>query len=285
VPRVQGPVDNKQNDQNEYTAQNRQDTLIRFMSKLLEGKTAVIAGVANKWSLAFAIAESFAREGAAIILTYLNEKQKETVESMAAGSLSVAKMLPCDVTKDEELAALAESLRGLGKPIDVLVHSLAFANRDDLSGLFLDTGRDGFLLAQNVSAYSLVALARAVAPLMTNGGSIMTLTYIGSTRAVANYNIMGVAKASLEASMRYLARDLGPQKIRVNAISAGAVKTASARAVKDLSTMIDAVKERSPLRHPTEPGEVGDTAVFLASDLSRGVTGNIIFVDSGMQLL
>jgi enoyl-[acyl-carrier protein] reductase I len=254
------------------------------MSKLLEGKTAVIAGVANKWSLAFAIAESFAREGAAIILTYLNEKQKETVESIA-GALPIAKMLPCDVTKDEELAALTESLRGLGKPIDVLVHSLAFANRDELSGLFLDTGRDGFLLAQNVSAYSLVALARAVVPLMTNGGSIMTLTYIGSTRAIANYNVMGVAKASLEASMRYLARDLGPQKIRVNAISAGAVKTASARAVKDLSTMIDAVKERSPLRHPTEPGEVGDTAVFLASDLSRGVTGNIVFVDSGMQLL
>ncbi len=254
------------------------------MSKLLEGKTAVIAGVANKWSLAYAIAESFAREGAAIVLTYLNEKQRETVESMA-GSLQLLTMLPCDVTKDEELAALTESLRSLGKPIDVLVHSLAFANRDDLSGQFLDTQRDGFLLAQNVSAYSLVALARAVAPLMTNGGSIMTLTYIGSTRVVANYNVMGVAKASLEASMRYLARDLGPQRIRVNAISAGAVKTASARAVKDLSTMIDAVKERSPLRHPTEPGEVGDAAVFLASDLSRGVTGNIVFVDSGMQLL
>src|SRR5580704_524002 len=254
------------------------------MSKLLEGKTTVIAGIANRWSLAFGIAESFAREGATNILTYVNEKQKDTVESIAGG-LSVAKMLPCDVTKDEELTALTESLRELGRPIDVLVHSLAFANRDDLSGLFVNTGRDGFLLAQNVSAYSLVAMARAVAPLMTNGGSIMTLTYIGSTRVVENYNVMGVAKASLEASMRYLARDLGPQKIRVNAISAGAVKTASARAVKDLSTMIDAVKERAPLRHPTEPGEVGDAAVFLASDLSRGVTGNIVFVDSGMQLL
>src|SRR5580698_7003755 len=254
------------------------------MSKLLEGKTAIIAGIANRWSLAFGIAESFAREGAANVLTYVNEKQRDTVESIAGG-LSVAKMLPCDVTKDEELTALTESLRELGKPIDVLVHSLAFANRDDLSGSFVDTGRDGFLLAQNVSAYSLVAMSRAVAPLMTNGGSIMTLTYIGSTRVVENYNVMGVAKASLEASMRYLARDLGPQKIRVNAISAGAVKTASARAVKDLSTMIDAVKERAPLRHPTEPGEVGDTAVFLASDLSRGVTGNIVFVDSGMHLL
>src|SRR5437868_4714019 len=254
------------------------------MPKILEGKTAVIAGIANRWSLAFGIAESFAREGATNVLTYLNEKQRDTVESIAGG-LSVAKMLPCDVTKDEELAALTESLRELGRPIDVLVHSLAFANRDDLSGSFVDTQRDGFLLAQNVSAYSLVAMSRAVAPLMTNGGSIMTMTYIGATRAMPSYNVMGVAKASLEASVRYLARDLGPQKIRVNAISAGAVKTASARAVKDLSTMLDAMKERSPLRHTTEPGEVGDTAVFLASHLSRGVTGNIVFVDSGMQLL
>jgi enoyl-[acyl-carrier protein] reductase I len=254
------------------------------MSKLLEGKTAVISGVANKWSLAFAIAESFAREGATIVLTYLNEKQKEAVEAIT-GPLGISKMLPCDVTKDDEIAALTDSLRSLGRPVDVLVHSLAFANREDLSGMFLDTRRDGFLLAQNVSAYSLVAMSRAVAPLMTNGGSIMTLTYIGSTRVVPSYNVMGVAKASLEASMRYLARDLGPQKIRVNAISAGAVKTASARAVKDLSTMLDAVKERSPLRHVTEAGEVGDSAVFLASDLSRGVTGNILFVDSGMQLL
>jgi enoyl-[acyl-carrier protein] reductase I len=254
------------------------------MSKLLEGKTAVIAGIANKWSLAFGIAESFAREGATIILTYLNEKQKETVESMA-GALPIAKMLPCDVTKDEELAALAESLRAFGKPVDTLVHSLAFANRDDLGGLFVDTQRDGFLLAQNVSAYSLVAMSRAVAPLMTNGGSIMTMTYIGSTRVIPSYNVMGVAKASLEASMRYLAGDLGPQKIRVNAISAGPVKTASARAVKDFTSILDVVKERSPLRHTTTPGEVGDAAVFLASDLSRGVTGNVLYVDSGMQLL
>jgi enoyl-[acyl-carrier protein] reductase I len=254
------------------------------MSKLLEGKTAVIAGVANKWSLAFAIAESFAREGARIVLTYLNEKQKETVAGITGG-IPVAQMLPCDVTKDEDIEALTQSLRESGEPVDVLVHSLAFANRADLEGLFVDTGRDGFLLAQNVSSYSLVALSRAVAPLMTNGGSIMTLTYLGSTRALPSYNVMGVAKASLEASMRYLARDLGPRKIRVNAISAGAVKTASARAVKDLSTMLEATKERSPLRHTTEPGEVGDAAVFLASDLSRGVTGNILFVDSGMQLL
>jgi enoyl-[acyl-carrier protein] reductase I len=254
------------------------------MPKLLEGKTTVISGIANKWSIAFAIAESFAREGATIVVTCLNEKQRETVKSMAAG-IPIAAMFLCDVTKDDELAALTESLREFGKPIDALVHSLAFANTEDLGRPFVETQRDGFLLAQNVSAYSLVAMSRAVAPLMTNGGSIMCLTYLGSTRVIPNYNVMGVAKASLEASMRYLANDLGPQKIRVNAISAGAVKTASARAVKGISTMIEATKERSPLRHTTEPGEVGDTAVFLASDLSRGVTGNILFVDSGMQLL
>jgi len=254
------------------------------MSKLLEGKTVLIAGIANKWSLAFAIAESCAREGATLVLTYLNEKQKETIAPITA-EFPVAKMLPCDVTKDDEIAALTASLAELGRPIDAFVHSLAFANREDLSQPFIQTSRDGFLLAQNVSAYSLVGMSRAVAPAMTNGGSIMALTYVGATRVIPNYNVMGVAKASLEASVRYLANDLGPRKIRVNAISAGAVKTASARAVKDLSTMLDAVKERAPLRHATEPGEVGDAAVFLASDLSRGVTGNILFVDSGMQLL
>jgi enoyl-[acyl-carrier protein] reductase I len=254
------------------------------MSKLLEGKTAVIAGIANKWSLAYGIAESFAREGASLVLTYLNEKQRETVAPVVE-RMNVAAMLPCDVTKEDELAALPDHLRALGKPVDALVHSLAFANREDLARPFVETDRDGFLLAQNVSAYSIVAMSRAIAPLMTNGGSIMTMTYVGSTRVIPNYNVMGVAKASLEASVRYLAHDLGPQRIRVNAISAGPVKTASARAVKDLSNMLEHVKERSPLRHVTEPGEVGDAAVFLASDLSRGVTGNILFVDSGMQLM
>jgi enoyl-[acyl-carrier protein] reductase I len=254
------------------------------MSKLLEGKTAVIAGIANKWSLAYGIAESFAREGASLVLTYLNEKQRETVAPIVE-RMNVAAMLPCDVTNEDELAALPDRLRALGKPVDALVHSLAFANREDLARPFMETDRDGFLLAQNVSAYSIVAMSRAIAPLMTSGGSIMTMTYVGSTRVIPNYNVMGVAKASLEASVRYLAHDLGPQRIRVNAISAGPVKTASARAVKDLSNMLEHVKDRSPLRHVTELGEVGDAAVFLASDLSRGVTGNILFVDSGMRLM
>lgn len=254
------------------------------MPDLLKGKTAVIAGIANKWSLAWGIAESFSREGASLVLTYLNEKQRDTIASITE-HMSVDKMLPCDVTKDEEIAALTESLRGIGRPIDALVHSMAFANTEDLRRPFVETQRDGFLLAQNVSAYSLVAMSRAIAPVMTNGGSIMTLTYLGSTRVRPNYNVMGVAKAALEASVRYLANDLGPSKIRVNAISAGAVKTASARAVKDLSVMLEATRDQAPLRHVTEAAEVGDTAAFLASDLSRGVTGNIIFVDSGMQLL
>jgi enoyl-[acyl-carrier protein] reductase I len=254
------------------------------MSKLLEGKTAIVSGIANKWSLAYGIAESFAREGASLVLTYLNEKQRDTVAPIV-DRMNVAAMVPCDVTKDDDLAALPDRLRALGKPVDCLVHSLAFANREDLARPFVETDRDGFLLAQNVSAYSIVAMSRAVAPLMTSGGSIVTMTYIGSTRVIPNYNVMGIAKASLEASVRYLAHDLGPQRIRVNAISAGPVKTASARAVKDLSNMLEHVRERSPLRHLTELGEVGDAAVFLASDLSRGVTGNILFVDSGMQLM
>jgi len=254
------------------------------MADLLKGKTAIISGIANKWSLAWGIAESFSREGASLIVTYLNEKQRDSIAPII-GHMRVEKMLPCDVTKDEQLAALAESLKGLGKPVDALVHSLAFANREDLGRPFVETDRDGFLLAQNVSAYSLVAMSRAVAPAMTNGGSIMTLTYLGSTRVRPNYNVMGVAKAALEASVRYLANDLGPSKIRVNAISAGAVKTASARAVKDLTTMLDATRDMAPLRHVTEAGEVGDAAAFLASDLSRGITGNVLFVDSGMHLL
>ena len=254
------------------------------MSGLLTGKIAVISGIANRWSIAYAIAESFSREGASLVLTAPTEKLREGMEAIT-GALSVAKTLVLDVTKDEDLEAFGASLRALGTPIDSLVHSLAFANREDLSNPFVETSRDGFLLAQNVSAYSLVAMSRQVAPLMTAGGSIMTLSYLGSIRVRPNYNVMGVAKASLEASVRYLANDLGPRGIRVNAISAGAVKTASARAVKDFSTMLEMTKERAPLRRITEPAEVGDAAVFLASHLGRGVTGNVLFVDSGMQLL
>ena len=253
------------------------------MSLLLENKTALILGVANKWSLAYAIAQAFRREGATILLTYQGERLKKPVEELGA-ELGAAKIFECDVTKDEDIARLPEELKEFGK-LDVLVHSVAFANREDLNRPFVETPRAGYLLAQDVSAYSMVALARATAPLMTGGGSMMTLTYLGATRVVPNYNVMGVAKAALEAAVRYLANDLGPSNIRVNAISAGPVKTASARAVKDLGSMLEKAPQRAPLRRNCEPGEVADTAVFLASDLGRGVTGNVIFVDAGLQLL
>ena len=249
----------------------------------MEGKVALVLGVANRWSIAHAIAKAFIREGAQVILTYQGDRQKQTVEELGA-ELKVQQVLPCDVTQDAQLDALASELKAQGTVLSTVVHSIAFANREDLSRPFVETSRAGFALAQDVSAYSLVAVARATAPLMA-GGSIMTLTYLGSTRVVENYNVMGVAKASLEASVRYLAADLGPCNIRVNAISAGAVKTTSARGIRDFSKMLEGGAKAAPLRRNTDPAEVADTAVFLASDLGRGVTGNIIYVDAGMQIM
>jgi len=254
------------------------------MAQLLQGKTALVLGVANKWSIAYAIGAAFVREGASLILTYQGERQKETVEELG-GELKAAKIFPCDVTKPDELAALVANLKQATPGVDALVHSIAFANREDLSRPFLETSRDGFLLAQEVSAYSLVSVSRAISPLMTHGGSVTTLTYLGSTRVVQNYNVMGVAKASLEACVRYLASDLGPNRIRVNAISAGPIKTTSARGIKDFSKVLEGVAANAPLRRNTEPAEVADTAVFLASDLGRGVTGNVVYVDSGFQIV
>ena len=251
--------------------------------KLLEGKTALVLGVANKWSLAYAIAQAFRREGATLVLTYQGDRQKETVEELGR-ELGAARILPCDVQKEQELEQLAGALKEGGR-LDAVVHSIAFASREDLSRPFLETSRDGYLLAQEVSSYSLIAVARTVAPLMTQGGSITTLTYLGSTRVVTNYNVMGVAKAALESSVRYLAGELGAGQIRVNAISAGPVKTASARGIKDFSKVLDAVMQRAPLLRNTDPAEVADAAVFLASDLGRGVTGNILFVDAGFQIM
>lgn len=254
------------------------------MASLLEGKTAVVLGIANRWSLAYAISEAFRREGARLVVTYAGDRQKATVEELG-GELGAERVLPCDVSKDEEIDGLAASLKENGSVPDCLVHSVAFANREDLSRSFLETSRAGYAVAQDVSAYSLIAVSRAVAPLMTSGGSILTLSYLGSTRVVHNYNVMGVAKAALEASVRYLASDLGPSNIRVNAISAGPVKTASARGVRDFSRVLDAVARTSPLRRNTDPAEVADAAVFLASNLGRGVTGNVIYVDAGFQIV
>jgi enoyl-[acyl-carrier protein] reductase I len=254
------------------------------MPGLLEGKTALVLGVANRWSLAFAIAQAFVREGASIILTYQGERQKAAVQDLAA-ELGPVRMMTCDVTRDEEITALADTLRNDGTRLDVLVHSVAFANREDLTRPFIETSRAGYALAQDVSAYSLVAVARALAPLMTQGGAIMTLSYLGAIRVFPNYNVMGVAKAALEAIVRYLASDLGPSNIRVNAISAGPVKTVSARGVKDFSRMLEGAARMSPLRRNTDPAEVADTAVFLASELGRGVTANVLYVDAGYQAM
>jgi enoyl-[acyl-carrier protein] reductase I len=254
------------------------------MANLLQGKTALVLGVANKWSLAYAIAGAYRREGAELLLTYQGDRQRETVESIAA-ELGAARLIPCDVSKDAELADLTNTLRADGTTLDAVMHSIAFANREDLSKPFVETSREGYLVAQEISAYSLVAVARAVGPVMSQGASLATLSYLGAVRVVPNYNVMGVAKAALEATVRYLSSDMGPCGIRVNAISAGPVKTASARAIKDFSSILDYVAQRAPLRRNTDPGEVADTAVFLASDLSRGVTGNVIYVDSGFQIM
>jgi enoyl-[acyl-carrier protein] reductase I len=254
------------------------------MSKLLEGKLALVLGIANKWSLAYAIAQAYSKHGATLALTYLGERQREAIEELSR-DLDTAAILPCDVTKDEDLAALTERLRALNRPLHAVMHSLAFANKEDLTRPFLETSRSGFLLAHDVSAYSLIAVARATAPLMTEGGSLSTLTYLGSTRVIPNYNVMGVAKAALESTMRYLASEMGPRGIRVNAISAGPVKTVSARAIKDFSSILDTISDRAPLRRNTDPAEVADAALFLASDLGRGLTGNILFVDAGMQVM
>jgi len=254
------------------------------MSKLLEGKTALVLGVWNKWSIAYAIAQAFVREGATLLLTYQNDRARLTVEELGQG-LGAADFFPCDVQQQPDIDGLAESIKAKGHKLDVIVHSLAFANPEDLARPFVQTSRDGFKLAMDVSAYSLVALSKALSPLMNEGGSVMTLTYLGSTRVVTNYNVMGVAKAALEASVKYLASELGASKIRVNAISAGPIKTISARGVKDFSKVLDLVAEHAPLKRNTDAAEVADTALFLASDLGRGVTGNTIFVDAGFHIM
>jgi enoyl-[acyl-carrier protein] reductase I len=255
------------------------------MPALLTGKTALILGVANKWSIAYAIAQAYVREGASLVLTYQSERQKGVVEDLARDLSPEVLVLPCDVTAPEQLDSLTGTLKERFGRVDVVVHSIAFANREDLAKPFYETSRDGYLLAQEVSAYSLVAVARAILPLMTEGGSIMTLSYLGAVRVVENYNVMGVAKAALEASVRYLASDLGPSAIRVNAISAGPIKTTSARGVRDFSKLMEGVPAVAPLRRNCDPAEVADTAVFLASDMGRGVTGNVIYVDAGFQIM
>jgi enoyl-[acyl-carrier protein] reductase I len=251
---------------------------------LLAGKHGLIIGVANKHSIAWAIAQSVAGQGAQLLFNYQNERLRENVEELVA-TMPGAKAFPCDVGNDADIASLMSHVQKEFGRLDFLVHSVAFAPREELTGQFVNTTRQGFATALDVSAYSLVAVTKAALPLMTNGGSIVTLTYLGAERVVQHYNVMGVAKAALEASVRYLAHDLGPKNIRVNAISAGPIKTLAARGVSGISKMVDHHKEFAPLHHATEQGEVGDTALFLVSPLSRGITGEVIYVDGGYHIL
>src|SRR5215471_7369136 len=256
----------------------------RKESMLLEGKKGLILGVANKQSIAWAIAESAAREGAKLIFNYQNDRFKDKVEKLAEG-IEGAKSFQCDVGNDDEIAAMMKGVEAEFGELDFLVHSIAYAPSEELSGEFINTSRQGFATALEVSAYSLIAVSRAAAPLMKNGGSIITLTYLGAERVVPNYNVMGVAKAALESTVRYLANDLGPRGIRVNAISAGPIRTLAARGVGGISKLVDAHREIAPLRHATEQAEVGDTALFLLSSLGRGITGEVIYVDGGYNIL
>lgn len=252
---------------------------------LLEGKTGLVMGVANKRSIAWAIARSAHSAGARLILSYQSERLGDNVRKLAP-DLGDPLLLPCDVANDEEIDRMATRIDEEAGGLDFLVHALAYAPREELGGSFMTTSREGFRIALDVSAYSLIAVARRAAPLMKGrDGSIITLTYLGSDRVVAGYNVMGVAKAALEASVRYLANDLGPDGIRVNAISAGPIRTLASSAVSGISGMVRLHSERAPMRKPTETDEVGDAALFLASSLSRGVTGEVIYVDGGYHIL
>jgi enoyl-[acyl-carrier protein] reductase I len=251
---------------------------------LLDGKYALVWGVANRRSIGWGAARALAREGATIALTYENERVEKMVRE-CADQVPGTSTIQADVNDDAQIRSVYEHLKAEWPRLDVVVHSIAWAPRADMEGRFADTSRDGFLAALGVSAYSLIPITRYAAPLMTEGGSVMTMTYIASERVFPNYNVMGIAKAALEASVRYLAADLGPQGVRVNAISPGPISTLAARGVPGFSGFAKASTERSPLRRPTDIEQVGDTAIFLASNLSRGVTGDVLFVDQGYHVL
>lgn len=251
----------------------------------LAGKLGIVFGVANKRSIAWAIAQAWAKAGARLAFTYQGERLKENVEELAGTFGPDTLLMPCDVTKDEDIARVfAEVGQKFGR-LDLLLHSVAFAPKDALEGEFVNTTREAFRVAHDVSAYSLVALARGAAPLMTNGGSIVAMSYYGAVKVVPHYNVMGVAKAALEASVRYLAADLGPQNIRVNAVSAGPIKTLASAGIPGLSVMLQAQRERAPLRRGMELGEIADAALFLLSPASRAVTGEVLMVDAGYHVV
>ncbi|GIN19212.1 MAG TPA: enoyl-[acyl-carrier-protein] reductase FabI [Bacillus bacterium] len=253
----------------------------------LDGKSFVVMGVANKRSIAWGIARSLHKAGAKLIFTYAGERLEKNVRELADTLEGESLVLPCDVTKDEDIEACFSQIKEQAGPIHGIAHCIAFANKEELDGDYLNVTRDGFLLAHNISSYSLTAVAKSVQKLnvMPEGGSIVTMTYLGGERVVTNYNVMGVAKASLDASVMYLASDLGKQGIRVNSISAGPIRTLSAKGISDFNSILKEIEEKAPLRRTTTPEEVGDTAVFLFSDLSRGITGENIHVDSGYHIM
>jgi len=254
------------------------------MSDPMQGRTAVVFGVANKRSIAWAIAQHLQQAGSRLAITYQNQRLEQEARDLIA-ALPGAEAFMCDVSSDEEIEQLFMQLKAHYGKLHTLVHSIAFAPADELKGEFLATTREGFRIAHDVSVYSLIALARAAAPLMEDGGSILTLTYYGSTKVVPHYNVMGVAKAALEASVRYLAFDLGPRRIRVNAISAGPVKTLAARGISGFGDMLKSHAERAPLKRNVDVNEVAETAVFLASDAGAGITGEVLYVDCGYNIM
>lgn len=253
--------------------------------QLLADKVALVCGVANKRSIAWAVAKKFSDAGAHVIITYQDDRLASNIFPLAE-ELPKCTTVQCDLTQADQLTTAFEKISSLVPGIDAVVHSVAYALREDLDGRFVDTSSEGFQIAQNVSAYTLVSLSKAALPLMEKrgGGSILAMTYLGSERVIPNYNVMGVAKASLEACVRYLAADLGPMNIRVNALSPGPINTLAARGITGFMTMLPIIRERSPLRRITELEEVADTALFFASDMARGITGELVHIDSGYHI-
>lgn len=254
------------------------------MTEIFKDKKVAVFGVANERSIAWGIAEAMHKQGAQLAFSYAGEVLEKRVRPLAE-SVNSELVISCDVTQEDQMQSAFKTIADKWGSIDVLIHAIAFANREDLEGRFVDTTRAGFMTAMEISAYSFVALARAATPLMPNGGSMLTLSYYGAEKVVPSYNVMGVAKAALEASVRYLAADLGPQNIRVNAISAGPIKTLAASGIKGFKSILHVVEERAPMRRNVTQGDVGNAALFLCSDLGAGVTGEVMHVDSGFNIL
>jgi enoyl-[acyl-carrier protein] reductase I len=252
---------------------------------LVAGKKGIVFGVANKRSIAWAIAQAWHNAGAKLAFTYQGERLKENVEELASTFGTDTPILPCDVTRDDEIAGVFKAVGEQFGKLHLLLHSVAFAPKDALEGEFVNTSREAFRIAQDVSAYSLVALARAAVPLMTEGGSIIGMSYYGAEKVVPHYNVMGVAKASLEACTRYLAYDLGPKRIRVNCISAGPVNTLAARGISGFGQMLKHYEAHAPLKRNVLPDELGATGLFLASDGAAAITGQVLYVDCGYQIM